>query len=64
MSTVDFTTAVWRKSTRSTAATNANCVEVAHAGPTVGVRDSKNAAATPLAFPAATWASFLRATRS
>ncbi|MFI9810780.1 DUF397 domain-containing protein [Saccharothrix variisporea] len=64
MSTVDFSGAVWRKSTRSTAATNANCVEVAHAGVIVGVRDSKNPTATPLTFPAAHWARFLRSTRA
>jgi hypothetical protein len=64
MSTVDFACAVWRKSTRSTAATNANCVEVAHVGSTVGVRDSKNPAATPLTFPAARWTGFLGSTRS
>jgi hypothetical protein len=63
MSTVDFSGAVWRKGTRSTAATNANCVEVAHVGPAVGVRDSKNPT-TPLTFPAAHWTAFLRATRS
>lgn len=59
VSTVDFTGAVWRKSSRSTAATNANCVEIARAGAAVGVRDSKNKA-TPLTFPAVRWASFLR----
>uniref|UniRef100_UPI0031DE2F35 DUF397 domain-containing protein n=1 Tax=Saccharothrix mutabilis TaxID=33921 RepID=UPI0031DE2F35 len=61
MSTVD--SGEWRKSSRSTAATNANCVEVARAGGSVGVRDSKNPA-TPLSFPAARWAAFLRGVRS
>nr|BFE47146.1 hypothetical protein GCM10017745_05730 [Saccharothrix mutabilis subsp. capreolus] len=67
MSTVPAVSTVdsreWRKSSRSTAATNANCVEVARAGGSVGVRDSKNPA-TPLSFPAARWAAFLRGVRS
>lgn len=58
---VAFTEAVWHKSSRSNGASNANCVEVAFAGPAVAVRDSKNPAAGVLAFPASTWAGFLRA---
>ncbi len=51
----------WRKSSRSTAGgDNGNCVEVAFAGPAVAVRDSKNPTASPLAFPAASFAAFLR----
>lgn len=34
----DLTNAGWKKSSRST---DLNCVEVAFAGPVVGVRDSK-----------------------
>ena len=56
---VAFAEAVWRKSSRSSGASNANCVEVASTGRFVGVRDSKNPSAPPLAFPAARWASFL-----
>jgi hypothetical protein len=48
----------WRTSSRSTA--QANCVEVAFAGPAVAVRDSKNTTGPSLAFPAGSWATFLR----
>lgn len=48
----------WRKSSRSTA--QANCVEVAFAGPAVAVRDSKNTTGPVLAFPAESWSTFLR----
>lgn len=61
MSTVDLTGAVWRKSSRSGAGGNANCVEVAFAGPAVAVRDSKNPQATALAVPTASWTTFLLA---
>ncbi|WP_433267070.1 DUF397 domain-containing protein [Actinosynnema sp. CS-041913] len=60
VSIVDVSGAVWRKSSRSNGASNANCVEVAVAGPAVAVRDSKNPAAGILAFPADRWAFFLR----
>jgi len=48
----------WRKSSRSS--DTANCVEVAFAGPAVAVRDSKNVEGSTLAFPADSWATFLR----
>jgi hypothetical protein len=60
VSTVDLSGAVWRKSSRSNGASNANCVEVACAGPAVAVRDSKNPDAATLAFPAVQWSFFLR----
>ncbi|MBW4719607.1 DUF397 domain-containing protein [Saccharothrix sp. SC076] len=44
----DFSAATWRKSTRSGASNGGggtHCVEVAHAGSFVGVRDSKHPAA-------------------
>lgn len=48
----------WRSATRST--DQANCVEIALAGRTVAVRDSKNRTGAPLAFPMASWVAFLR----
>lgn len=60
VSTVDLSGAVWRKSSRSNGASNANCVEVAFAGSAVAVRDSKNPGAATLAFPAVQWSFFLR----
>jgi hypothetical protein len=59
VSTVDFTGAVWRKSSRSNGGNNGACVEVAFTGPVVAVRDSKNPAAGLLAFPESGWAAFL-----
>lgn len=54
----DFTSARWRKSTRSNAA-NA-CVEVASAQDMVGVRDTKEQGRGPiLAFARAQWATFV-----
>jgi hypothetical protein len=48
----------WRKSSRSTAASN--CVEVAFAS-VIAVRDSKNTPGPTLAFPTPAWSTFLRA---
>jgi hypothetical protein len=54
----DFSTAEWRKASRSS--DQANCVEVAYADALVGVRDSKNVDGPLLAFPGREWAAFLR----
>ncbi|MGH3858380.1 DUF397 domain-containing protein [Actinokineospora sp.] len=58
----DFSRAQWRKSSRSTG-NNGNCVELAALPMVTGVRDSKNATGPVLAFPAASVAAFLDATR-
>ena len=59
MNSADLTGAMWRKSSRSNGGGNSACVEVAFAGSSVGVRDSKDAAGPVLAFPAASWSAFL-----
>ncbi|MEU4444186.1 DUF397 domain-containing protein [Actinosynnema sp. NPDC050801] len=51
---------VWRKSGRSGGGSGGNCVEVAFAGPAVGVRDSKKPDAGALVFPASAWQRFVR----
>ncbi|GGN65526.1 hypothetical protein GCM10012285_68430 [Streptomyces kronopolitis] len=63
MSTNPRTEPAWRKSSYSSG--GGNCVEVASVGPgTVAVRDSKNAAQTPLRFSSATFTAFLRMVNS
>lgn len=57
---MDFSGAEWRKSSRSGAAGNDNCVEVAFSGPAVGVRDSKSPNGGVLVFSAVQWAFFLK----
>jgi hypothetical protein len=58
VSTVEFSGAVWRKSSRSSGAVNDSCVEVAFVRDAVGVRDSKNVAAGHLTFGGAAWEAF------
>ncbi|MEC3974720.1 DUF397 domain-containing protein [Amycolatopsis sp. H20-H5] len=48
----------WRKSSRSSGGSN-NCVEVALATKTVGVRDTKDRAAGHLAVSPGAWGAFL-----
>lgn len=53
----DLAAAAWRKSTRSQA--NGACVEVAHVGDVVGVRDSKAPEGCVLRFTRAEWSAFV-----
>ncbi|OZM71974.1 DUF397 domain-containing protein [Amycolatopsis antarctica] len=55
MPTPDFTGARWRKSSRSNG-NGGNCVEIAHALDTVGIRDSKTPHTGHLTLTPATWA--------
>jgi hypothetical protein len=52
--THDFSSVVWRKSSRSDTAAN-QCVEVTRMGETIAVRDSKAPSEPHLTMPAATW---------
>ena len=64
MSTLDFTAAVWRKSTRS-GGNGGQCVEVTVLDAAVGVRDSKNQGRGPnLTFIAAGWTAFTQAVKA
>ncbi|MEV0700469.1 DUF397 domain-containing protein [Saccharopolyspora sp. NPDC050389] len=58
---LNLTAARWRKSSYSS--DQANCVEVAFAGPAVGVRDSKDPGGAVLAFPADRWSRFVESLR-
>ncbi|MFD5824024.1 DUF397 domain-containing protein [Lentzea sp. NPDC060358] len=52
---------MWRKSSRSSAGHDANCVEVALTGSGARVRDSKNRANSTVAAPE--WAAFIGAVK-
>jgi Domain of unknown function (DUF397) len=59
MTASELVHAAWRKSSYSGHA-NSNCVEVASAGHTVAVRDSKNPRDGQLTFAAGDWREFIR----
>jgi hypothetical protein len=59
----DLTRAEWRKSSRSNGS-NGACVELAHGGAVIGVRDSKNPGGALLAFDQARVAEFLNAAKA
>lgn len=54
---MEFSPAIWQKSTHS--ATNASCVEVAVTDALVGVRDTKNRTGGTLTFDRERWNDFL-----
>jgi hypothetical protein len=58
VSSVNFSSATWRKSSRSGNGTNGACVEVAFVSAAVGVRDSKNQAGQHLVFGDTAWRAF------
>lgn len=57
MGTAEFSGAVWRTSSRSTA--NRDCVEVAVVPGHVGVRDSKNRSGAALVLSPSAWRTFV-----
>lgn len=60
MSTVDFSGAEWRKSSRSGDGSGGGCVEIAFVEVAVGVRDSKDQGGPRLVFGEAAWREALR----
>jgi hypothetical protein len=58
VSSVNFSSAVWRKSSRSGSGSNGACVEVALVSAAVGVRDSKNPEGGHLVFSDSAWRVF------
>ncbi|ROO51848.1 uncharacterized protein DUF397 [Micromonospora sp. Llam0] len=60
---IDFSSAYWRKSSRSN--NQGECVEVADGlDGVIGVRDSKDPAGPVLAVAPASWSSFVAATKN
>lgn len=60
---IDLSTAVWRKSSFSDGGPN-NCLEVADQFPgLIPVRDSKNPTGPALVITASAWATFIRSVR-
>ncbi|AWT43727.1 MULTISPECIES: DUF397 domain-containing protein [Streptomyces] len=54
----------WRKSSYSGGGDGNNCVEIAHLGPHIAVRDSKSPTRTPVTFPTTAFAPFLHALKA
>ena len=61
MSTVDFSGAEWRKSSRSGDGSGGGCVEIAFVESAVGVRDSKHLGGPHLTLGEAAWRKALQA---
>jgi hypothetical protein len=59
MPTPDLSTARWRKSSRSNAGNNSNCVEIALLTERAAVRDSKNPHGSALLLPDTGWHALL-----
>jgi hypothetical protein len=59
MSTVELSSARWRKSTRSNAGSNGACVEVATLNHHTAIRDSKNPTGPTLIIPTQAWTQLL-----
>lgn len=57
--TVDTSTAVWRKSSRSGGSDGSMCVEVAFVDDAIAVRDSKNHDGGVLLYTRAEWDAFI-----
>lgn len=54
----------WRKSSYSDADDGNDCVEIAHLGPHIAIRDSKTPTRAPLTFPTTAFAPFLDALKA
>ena len=59
VSTVDFSAVVWRTSSFTGNGDNGNCVEIAYAPLSVGVRDTKLRSAGHLTFTEDAWGVFV-----
>lgn len=60
----DIPNKLWKKSRRSNGNGGNNCVEVAHLGTSVAIRDSKNPDGPALIFSPTSWAEFLNGAKA